>query len=49
MIYRFKQEIMERKKLLKTFKMQKIFGDGNIPGTAGYQIREMIKKTIDNH
>ena len=43
---------MERKKLLKTFKkfkLQKIFGDGNIPGTAGYQVREMIKKTIDNH
>lgn len=49
MIYRFKQEIMERKKLLKSFKIQRIFEEGNVPGTAGYQIREMIKKTIDNH
>lgn len=43
MIYKFKQEIMERKKLLKTFKIEQIFGEGDITGTEGFKIREMIK------
>jgi hypothetical protein len=43
MIHRFKQEIMERKKLLKSFKIQQLFGEGDITGTEGFKIREMIK------